>query len=273
MRLKDRLKKHIPENLWHLLPRSYDLIGEAAVIELPEELSPYSNIIGEEIMKIHPRIRGVYAVREPTKGRFRIRPLKLIAGEQVKTTVHKEYNVKIFVELDTTYFNPSLGYEHYRVSESVKDGETVLDMFSGVGGFTLHIASKRRAKIIALDLNIEAIRSLKKSLELNKLLGTVEFMVGDARFAGSLLRPIFDRVIMDYPEASPEYLDVAFNLLREEGGVIHYYRFSDSIDSLIRELQYSTSTLNRRVVRIENVRVVLEASPTKRLYVVDMYVV
>lgn len=273
MKLRDKLKNVVPRELWGYIPRSYSIIGEVVIVDVPGELKRYVEDIGEAILEAHKNVRGVYALEGYTSGVYRIRPLKLIAGEEVESTIHKEYGVKLHVKVKSTYFNPSLGHEHYRVSKLVESGERILDMFCGVGGFTVHVAVNKRVRVVAVDLNREAIESLKTSMRINKLKGSIDCIVGDIRVVGGSLRPVFTRIIMDYPEKSVEYLDLACKLLSREGGVIHYYRFSDSVDSVVKELFCKVGKYSRRVVRICSVRRVLEASPSKRMYGVDVYLV
>ena len=273
MKLKDMLRGIIPEELRHMLPRSYDIVGEVAIIEIPEELREYARPIGECIMRVHKRVKSVYSVEGPTKDPYRVRPLRLIAGEDRDSTVHVEYGVRIHVYFKRAYINPSLGYEHYRVSRLVSDGERVLDMFSGVGGFTLHVASRSSSKVLAVDINPYAILSLKTSTRLNKLKGVVDAVCGDAKIVSSSLRPIFHRVIMNLPERSHLYIADACRVICEEGGYLHYYRFSGLYSTPVVELMKGVASSGRRVARIDGVRRVLEASPSKHLYVVDAYVV
>ena len=61
--------------------------------------------------------------------------------------MHQEHGIKIFTNVCKAYFSPRLGDEHKRVSDKVKNDEIVVDLFTGVGSFPLHIARKKDATI------------------------------------------------------------------------------------------------------------------------------
>ena len=272
MSLKKELKDVVPKDLMKYIPSSYDIIGNVIIINIHEKLKKYYDLIGSTLLKIHKNVKSVYRIKGRTCGIHRIRPLELIAGVELDHTVHVEYGVKFHVDFKRVYINPSLGYEHHRISTLTRDGERVLDMFSGIGGFTLHIASKRVAHIVAVDINIHAIRSLVKSLELNRIKGYVDPIVSDSKHLCETLGYKFDRVIMNYPEGSHMFIKTLCSTLKSEGGYVHYYRFSDLMHKPVFELILGVKTYGRRVVKIHNVRRVLKATPSRSLYAVDAYI-
>ena len=266
--LRKILRGVIPSKYYELLPSSYDIVGEAILISIPEELREYYGVIGSKLLEIHRNVRAVYRISGVTCGTYRVRPLELIAGEDLQYTIHKEYGVKIFIDLKNVYVNPSLSYEHHRVSELVQDGEKVLDMFTGAGGFTLHIASKRKVYVVAIDINPYAVKCVVKGIKLNKLRGVVDVINADSMRSSNLLRRKFTRIIMNLPERSYDFLKEACELL-EEYGVIHYYRFSDLLDKVVHEIIKGVACQGRRVVKILCTRRVFKVSPSRSLFVVD----
>jgi len=223
--LSSALKEKIPRNLLEFLPKSYDRIGDLIIVEIPETLAPYSQIIGETLLKIH-KVKGVYRKAGKVEGEKRIRKLEPLAGKDDPKTIHVEYGVRLFVDIKTTYFSPRLGYEHHRIAKQVKSGETVFDMFTSVGPFAIHIAKNTNATIYATDINPHAIDALKKSLTLNKLKGTIITLLLDAKEAvETLLKNKADRIIMNLPANAHEYIEAACTALKEKGGKIHFYTF------------------------------------------------
>ena len=223
--LSSILKEKIPRNLLELLPKSYDRIGELIIVEIPETLTSYSQIIGETLLKIH-KVKGVYKKAGKVEGKKRVRKLEILAGKDDPKTIHLEYGVRLFIDIKNTYFSPRLGNEHQRIAKQVKSGEIVFDTFTGVGSFAIHIAKKTNAKVYATDINPHAIDALKKSLNLNKLKGTIIPLTLNAREAAeTLLKNQADRIIMNLPEKAHEYIEVACTALKEKGGIIHFYTF------------------------------------------------
>ncbi|HIQ03607.1 MAG TPA: class I SAM-dependent methyltransferase family protein [Desulfurococcales archaeon] len=272
-KLRSLLKGIIPENILSKIPSSYDIIGDTIVIELPTSIRDYWRSIGEILCKLHKHVKTVYVKVSGVKGDYRIREVTPVYGVVKHYTIHKEYGVKMVVNVPNVYFNPSLGYEHHRVANLVDEGETVYDMFSGVGGFSLHIACRRNVTVYASDINPHAILCLTLSTLINKLKGCIIPILGDAKIIASYLVRSVDRVIMNLPEKSHEYLGYALKCLREDGGIIHYYHFDYSISSFLKHFIASISTYGGRLVKIVHTRKVLEVAPYKYLYVVDAYVI
>jgi tRNA (guanine37-N1)-methyltransferase len=127
--LSEALVGLIPSELLELLPRAYDLIGDIAVIEIPDELTDYARQI----------FNTVLGKRGPISGTTRVRQYDILAGQNKTKTIHTEYNLRIAVDVAKAYFSPRLLEEHNRIADLASDGELVIDMFTGVGPFALHI--------------------------------------------------------------------------------------------------------------------------------------
>lgn len=221
------LSDRLPPHLLASIPRSWDLIGDIAIVELPEELLGYEKLVAEAILAVHKNVRSVYAKAGPISGDFRVRPLKLIGGEDKSVTIHREHGALFYVDVKNVYFSPRLATERKRVARQVSDGEIVLDMFSGVGPFAIHIAKNRNVVVHAIELNSVAYECLKKNIELNKLQGKVIPYLGDAReVVEEHLTCRVDRVVMNLPEKSLDYIDVALKALRGRG-ILHVYLFEE----------------------------------------------
>ncbi|MEM1623731.1 MAG: RsmD family RNA methyltransferase [Sulfolobales archaeon] len=256
VRFIDLLRGILPEDVLRRIPRSYQLVGSIAIIHLPEDLLSYGPLVGEAIAKVSSGVRTVYT-STATEGEFRVRRLIKIWGEDVPETVHTEYGVKMCVDVKRVYFNPSLSYEHWRVSEEVKDGERVLDLFSGIGPYSLHIASKRSATCFAVDSNPWAIVYLAKSISLNKLKGRVVPVLSKVEeFLELVSERTFSRVIVDLPHRSLEYLSDVLNVL-SCGGVGHVYAVGGEEPPKLEPLKNAY---------LAEVRRVLEYAPRKYIY-------
>ncbi len=222
--LTTALKDHIPSRYLELLPHSLDIIGNIAIIELSDELQPYSQKLGEAIMIVNHHITTVYAKAGSVAGEYRLRPLSLIAGEPSTKTLHTEYGIRIAIDVAKTYFSPRLSTEHNRVANLVQSGEVILDMFTGVGPFALLAAKHRKVSVYAIDINPHAIRCLKRSMKINQLKGKIIPIIGDCRkVIQDQLHQRVDRIIMNLPHEALTYLDVAAASIKPEGGMIHFY--------------------------------------------------
>jgi tRNA (guanine37-N1)-methyltransferase len=169
----------------------------------------------------------VLAQTTPVQGDFRLRGLKYVAGESKTATVHRESGCLFSVDLEECYFSPRLSYERMRVAKLVDDGEVVVNMFAGVGCFSIIIAKHSNPqKVYSIDVNPSAVRYMQENVRLNRVYGKVVPILGDAKeIIEKRLCRFADRVFMPLPEKALEYLPYAFMALKESGGWIHYYDF------------------------------------------------
>ncbi len=221
--LFEALENEIPTELHDYIPKSYDMIGDIVVVEIHDEMLDYKDTIGKALLSLFPSINTVYRKASAVIGKIRVRKLELLAGEEKCETVHVEHTIKIFTDVCKAYFSPRLGHEHNRVADKVKNKETIVDLFTGVGPFPLHIAKNKDAIIYAVDINKAALSCLEKSIDLNKLKGSIALIYGDCRnVTESLLEA--DKVIMNLPSEAHEYLDVACQIIKP-GGILYFYQF------------------------------------------------
>jgi tRNA (guanine37-N1)-methyltransferase len=229
LKLVDLLEDRLPPHLLASLPRAIDFVGEIAVVEVPPELEGHKRLIGEAILATHNRVCTVLAKSGVVRGTYRLREFEVIAGVDKTETVHKEYGCTYHVDLSKVYFSPRLSHEHDRVASQVREGETVVDMFAGVGPFSILIAKKcRNVRVYSIDVNPDAVRYLEKNIAVNGVEKRVVPFLGDARqIVEERLTGVADRVIMNLPERALEYVDVACKTIKTGGGIVHYYEFTD----------------------------------------------
>lgn len=225
--LKAVLKEKLSPEELALVYKSYDVIGDIAVIRVPEQLSPLSETIAEALMQQHKHVKAVWQQSSPVSGDFRLRKLEWVAGEKKAETVHKEHGCLFKVEIKECYFSPRLAFERMRIANLVKDNEVVVNMFAGVGCYSIIIAKhSKAAKVYSIDINPAAVRCMRENVLLNKVVDKVLPIEGDARtIIESTLKNTADRVIMPLPEKAYEYLDSALSAVKPQSGWIHYYNF------------------------------------------------
>jgi len=258
----------IPKELRDLLPTSFDVIGDIAILKLPEQLAPHATEIGRALMSTFPQLRSVLLDRG-VEGEFRVRNLSLIAGDPDTETIHTEYGIRLRVDPSKVYFNPRLAGERRRVASMVEEGETVVDMFAGVGPFSIMISRHSMARqIFAIDLNPDAVRYLRENALLNRA-GNVTAIEGDARQILDSLPPA-DRIIMNLPHSAHEFLGKAAAKLRS-GGTIHLYLVSErnQIEGRVRRLLSELEAMGTRLI-VASIRQLKTYSPTMGVYAIDL---
>lgn len=290
--IEEVLVGELPENILELVPKSYDIIGKIAIVEFDQiniiggkNILSYKKKIAEALVSVNKSVETVYEKKSEVKGRYRLKELKVIYGDDNPETIHKENDCKFKLDVRNTYFTPRLVFERKRVSSivsssSFKKQETIVDMFTGVGPFSIQIAKNNDAKIYAFDVNPSAYKYLVDNIELNKLKGRViahnmdvkELLNLDSKLGNNLKHKI-DRIIMNLPEQSINYIDIACFLMKKTGGILHFYQFCEKPNPIKKGIENLTTKLEDSRWQIEeilNSKVVKPFSPKSDLIVMDL---
>ncbi len=230
MGLKDLLRGKLTEKQLKNVPSSFDLIGSkekaVAIIEVPEELGAEAKLIASALMKQHKNVKSVFLKASERKGVYRLRTLKLIAGQRNAVVAHAESGCRFTMDARNVYFSPREGTERMRIAGMVEPGETVMVFFAGAGPFPIVISKKSEAKeIIGIEINPAAVKYFEKNIALNKA-HNVKAVLGDAKEKAADFQGACDRVVMPLPESAFEYLEHAIKCLKNSG-TIHLYCFSE----------------------------------------------
>jgi len=208
--------------------KTFDIVGDIAIIRVPKPLQHHSRLIAEAIMNTHREVKSVWQQVSSVSGDYRLRRLKHILGEKTTETLYKEHGCIYKTDLRKAYFSPRLSYERQRIAGLIKRGETVLNMFAGVGCYSIAIAKNAEPfKIYSIDVNPCAFQYLRENVRLNRVEKMVVPIHGDTKkiITQNQLQTFVDRVLMPLPERAYEYLDYALYALKPTGGWIHYYDF------------------------------------------------
>ena len=226
------------ENERKIMPQkysgSYDTIGDIIVMKYAD---PERSVeLAENLMKYRKGTRAVFVDRG-IKGEFRKRSLELLAGEDRRVTTYRENGLIFKVDLDKAYFSPRLATERLMISKEVNDGEFIVDMFAGVGPFSLNIARTRKCRIVAIDSNCEAISLLEENIKINRLDGNVVPVCGDAGEKITEYTDV-DRIIMNLPHEAHLFVEKALPSLKHKG-TLNYYEINtvENIEKRMEEFR------------------------------------
>ena len=224
-RLRDKLSEALPPEQLGKVYNSFDIIGDIAIIK--HNNLPNAEAVAKQIMNVHRNIKTVLTPITRITGDFRVRELKLLAGENKTLTTHKESGCTFRVDVEKCYFSPRLSHEHLRIAKLVKPGEVVVNMFAGVGCFSIVIAKTvKPVKVYSIDVNPTAVLCMEENIRANCVCGQVFSMLGDSKdIIQAQLQGVADRVLMPLPEKALEYLPYALLALKKTGGWVHYYDF------------------------------------------------
>ena len=224
MRYKTYLKTHLSDLIpSHIaLPSGYHLVGHVALLDIDDQLHPYAEIVGRATLEYESRIESVAIKSGPTTGITRNPSYELVAGNPVTVTTHIENGVFFKVDPLRLTFSGGNKEERIHMPLRVKPGEIVVDMFSCVGQFALHIAKNSLvSKVIAIEVNPVAYEFLVENISLNNLEKTVDSILGDCRLVH--LNKKANRIIMGYLHDTIDYLPYALKMLETNGGIVHMH--------------------------------------------------
>ena len=210
--------------------KGLDIVGDIAILRLPQELEENKSLIAQNLLDIAPYVKVVLAQVGAVESQLRTRRLEWLAGEKRSETVHKEYGCRYKVDLSGVYFSPRLGHERKRIADLVSLGECVVNFFAGVGSFSIMIARYASpSRVYSLDLNPVAARYHSMNNELNGVSDTIDLICGDAnRIVGASLAGRADRVLLPLPELALDSLPTAKSALKNGHGIVHCYVFVDA---------------------------------------------
>lgn len=220
--LQEELKK-LPKQELSLLPSSYQKIGDIVIVNLKKELWKHDEQIGRILLKKIPNTRTVCRRIEFITTKHRKPSLKVIAGDRKTETIHKEHGIIYKLDVNEIMFAKGNLNERKRISKLVKKDEVVVDMFAGIGYFSIGIAkTSKPKKVYSIEINPVAYHYLRENIKLNKVKDKLISILGDCVVEIPKLGRIADRVIMGLLPSCKEYLVDAMKVVKPNG-IIHYH--------------------------------------------------
>ena len=247
------LEDHLRERGWtdeelDTAPGSWAVIGSVVLVDIGD--APRPEEVGAALLTMHGEADTVLA-RGPISGTHREPDVEVIAGEGDTQTVHREHGIAYGLDLAEVMFSPGNKAERKHMGDTVRKGERVLDMFAGIGYFTLPMAAAG-AEAIAIERNPTAFQFLLENAMRNGVQDHVQAYRADNRDVLAEGLDSFgeastvDRIVMGYYDATePDdeggytYLDPAIDALAP-GGIIH-----------VHEATPETLVFERPIERIE----------------------
>jgi len=224
---------------------SFETVGHIAHVNLREHLKEYKYVIGEVLLDKNVHIKTVVNKTNIINATFRFFEMELIAGEDRMSTSVSEHGCLFEFDYSQVYWNSRLQSEHKRLVDQIQPGDTVFDVFAGVGPFAIP-AARKQCNVFANDLNKMSHDSLLHNAKLNKVASCIKVYNMDGReFLNDIVieKHIRDKhdsckvhIVMNLPAIAPEFLDV-FKQKYESFGtsaevvsniIVHCYCFSKS---------------------------------------------
>ncbi|XP_022639389.1 tRNA (guanine(37)-N1)-methyltransferase 2 isoform X2 [Vigna radiata var. radiata] len=133
-----------------------------------------------ETIKNYPRIKTIVNKVGTITNEFRVPEFEILAGEHNMITEVKQYGATFKLDYSLVYWNSRLEHEHKRLVSMFQAGETICDMFAGIGPFAIPAAQKG-CIVYANDLNPDSIHYLRINAKINKVDDRIYAFNMDAR--------------------------------------------------------------------------------------------
>ena len=236
----------------------YKKIGDILILD-----NKYPNDDFENLSKRH-NVKTIMEI-DHIQGTKREPVYRILYGSETET-VNKENGCLFKLDLAKVMWSKGNNNERLRIAKLVRDDETVIDMFAGIGYFSIPIGVHSNAKQVhAIEINPNSYHYLCENIKLNKL-DNITPILGDCMVETPKLKA--DRILMGYVKTTHHYLKVAIDSLNE-GGILHYHETVPEklIDS--RPIDRIVAQAGDREVELLKINKIKKYSPGVQHVVID----
>ncbi len=227
MSLKELLKDKLSEEELRLVRRSFEIVGDVVLIEVPDEVLHLKNEIVRAILARHKHVKTILRKVGEVSGEYRVAKYEVLYGGETET-IAKEHGCRFKVDPTKAYYSTRLSGERERIARLVKAGERVLVMFAGVGPYAIVIAKLAEPReVVGVELNPVAAAYFRENVRLNKVEGVVKVYEGDVRDVVPKLEGAFDRIVMPAPYSAEDFVYLLPSKVKV-GSWVHYYTFESA---------------------------------------------
>ncbi len=272
--LKEALKGKVSDEELRKVTRSFEIIGDVVLINLPDEVLHLKDLIVQAILSKHKHVKTILRKVGEVEGIYRVARYEPIYGGETETIV-REHGCRFLVDPTKVYYSVKLSGERERIAKLVRPGERILVMFAGVGPYAIVIAKLAKPKeVIGVEINPKAVEYFRKNVELNKVRDIVKVYEGDVKEVVPKLEGKFDRILMPAPYSAEDFV----YLLRDKvkvGSYIHYYTFAgeEEEDEILPTKVKDLFKKHGMIIEIEKIKTCGSFAPRVYRYAVDLKIV
>jgi len=211
----------------NLVPASYQIVGNVMLLKLEKMKEGQKTKLAEAAIKEFSSVKTVCEI-SGVSGEFREPVVRKLAGNGTET-LHKENGIFYRLDVSQLMFSKGNLSERQRLIEKVQKDEQIIDMFAGIGYFSLGLAKFSKAKsIIAIEKNQKAYNSLIDNIQINKA-ANISAILGDCKITAKGMPGMADRVVMGYFPNTEQFLPAAIFMLKQKG-TIHFHNIYSKKD-------------------------------------------
>ncbi len=262
--LKNELKNNedFTENLLNLLPRGYQELNHIAILNLKPELREHAGQIAKSMHEILPSLKAIWHKTGKIEGKYRQpQGLAHLWGDSKSEIILTENHVKYKFDFTKIMFAKGNVTERRILPTRIKEGEVIIDMFAGIGYFSLGMArTKKPIKIYSIEWNPEAYSYLCENIKLNKVDSIIKPLFGDCKEKIIELKEEkirADRIIMGLLPAPVDAIPSALSVIKDNGIIVYEgiegkesTELFDKFSEIANQEGFLTSIIERRVVKI-----------------------
>uniref|UniRef100_A0A8D0ML95 tRNA (guanine(37)-N1)-methyltransferase n=2 Tax=Sus scrofa TaxID=9823 RepID=A0A8D0ML95_PIG len=279
------------EILRAVLPEGQDVtsgfsrVGHIAHLNLRDHQLPYKHLIGQVTIDKNPGITSAVNKINNIDNTYRNFQMEVLSGEENMMTKVRENNYTYEFDFSKVYWNPRLSTEHSRITELLKPGDVLFDVFAGVGPFAIP-AAKKNCTVFANDLNPESHKWLLHNCKLNKVdqkvkvfnLDGKDFLQGPVREELMQQLGLLSKerkhsvhIVMNLPAKAVEFLCAFKSLLdgqpcsSELLPIVHCYSFSKDANPAKDVQQQAGTVLGVSLEACSSVHLVRNVAPNKEM--------
>lgn len=239
---------NVTESMISEIPSKWEKLGD--LVLLPQEAfsgRKWDTMRTNTLWKIVASVLGAERVgqQQPVKeGPTRRSAAEILLGDH-GNVVHKENGVLYVFDVTNCMFSSGNGTERKRMGLKPLPNEIVVDLYAGIGYFTLSMLVHSKARhIYACEWVEQSIDALRKGVQANNIdTSRISIFHGDNRLESinSVFRGKADRVLLGLLPSSEDGWSIAVESLKGTGGMLHLHANVPNM----REKEYGSFVCHR----------------------------
>ncbi|KAH9608479.1 hypothetical protein KSS87_000681 [Heliosperma pusillum] len=217
-------KRGLSEEILDQLPTRWERLGDIAVLPITSFRDPAWDTLGMELWDAVAKTLGTR--RLARQGRVaatgtRDSRLEILVGDG-GWVHHRENGIIYCFDATKCMFSWGNLSEKLRMARVDCRDEVIVDLFAGIGYFTLPFLVRGHAKLVyACEWNPHAVEALRHNLEANLVSDRCIVLEGDNRLTAP--KGVANRVCLGLLPSSEGSWVTAVRALRSEGGTLHIH--------------------------------------------------
>ena len=262
-RLYDSVSSFLGKKTLPKIPKKWEKFSDIAILPSGSfEGEDWDDLISPALWKAVAEGLDVerLGIMGEVTGKTRKSGARMLRGED-DWVVRRENGVDYGYHLTKCMFSAGNVNERRRMGEIVERGEVVVDLFSGIGYYSLPIMVHSEVEHVhCCEWNDDAIKSLEWGLKRNGISSGFTIHRGDNRETCMSIRKVAHRVIMGLLPTSEDSFEAAMEVLSDSGGVIHIHGlarpggYSEWGEGVLRKLCHFREGSRAEIIAVNRIK-------------------